>query len=306
MGFHWFSKRLLCGLLIVAAALLRPGTIAAQGPIARIEGLFHQPIPPKAPAAPRQPNYNSSSNNWNISNGAGGGEALLGLLALLGAGVTSPFWVPAVALDAGYEQECGWPRYPYMNDKPGFAIIGESRKSNLLTEQYWDNPLFVKGWSVRSSLDYGNDFNGLNRLGGDLFLDTNFWRLGFLGHFNYSRESEDGSRADALIVDANVTFRTVQNEWMFLHVGLGGRMWTAYGDAHGGVNALYRGDFFPLQPLHLTTLAEVGNLDRLLFLHFQANLGFTWRHGELFIGYDFTRVSRVNLQGPAIGLRLWF
>ncbi|WP_157368570.1 hypothetical protein [Zavarzinella formosa] len=288
----------MAAILALAGIIGLPDQAAAQTSLQRIHGLFHQEVFPKPPAPP--------SNTLSDFRWLGTGDDAFYTLALIGVVVTSPVWVPATLFDSGYNVDCRWPAYPYMREEENCSVLGYCPKGRLENNQYWDNPLCVKEWSLRSSLEVGNDFAGVNRLGGELFLDTNYYRLGFLSHVNYYRETAQGSTADALMTDANVTFRAVQNNSMFLHVGFGGRMWNSFDETHGGVNFLYRADFFPLKPLHITMIGEAGNLDKLLFTHLHANIGFIWRHGEVFLGYDWTHISRVDLQGPTIGLRLWF
>ena len=78
------------------------------------------------------------------------------------------------------------------------------------------------------------------------------------------------------------------------------------GHTDTGMNALYRADLFPVDNVHIAGLFEAGTLHSELVLHGQLQAGWTFGHGELFVGYDWLRVKNVTLQAPAIGLRLWF
>ena len=132
-------------------------------------------------------------------------------------------------------------------------------------------------------------------------------RFGFLANWNYFAENlPNGGTDEAIMSDYNLTYRFAQSPWMQLHVGLGARYWRAHGDTTAGINALYRADAFPFRPVHLASILEIGNLGDALVLHGRFEMGASFRHGELFLGYDFLRISRTNLQGPMVGLRLWF
>jgi hypothetical protein len=130
---------------------------------------------------------------------------------------------------------------------------------------YWENERITKGWALRTSVDIGNNFDDLSRVGGQVFLDTNYNRLGVLANVNWYREHNSfGKDPSALMSDVNLTYRLTQCEWLQMHVGLGARMWNSIGDVSGGVNGFYRGDLFPFSPVNLSTIYEIGNLDQSL------------------------------------------
>lgn len=105
---------------------------------------------------------------------------------------------------------------------------------------------------------------------------------------------------------ANLTFRFAQNEWVQMHTGVGVRLLTDRSDTRAGVNFLYGMDVFPTKPLVFSSLVEGGTLDSAWVLHGRGTVGVLYRRYEWFGGYDFLRIGSVNLQGPVVGLRLWF
>jgi hypothetical protein len=91
-----------------------------------------------------------------------------------------------------------------------------------------------------------------------------------------------------------------------MHTGLGVRVLADRSDPRAGFNFLYGADLFALNPLVLSTVLDLGNLDAAFVIHMRTTVGIVYRHGELLAGYDFLRIGSVNLQGPLIGLRFWF
>jgi hypothetical protein len=109
-----------------------------------------------------------------------------------------------------------------------------------------------------------------------------------------------------LLGDTNLTFRFAQTERMQMYAGLGFRMQTDRYDTRFGFNFLYGGDVFLSDPLVLSASLDVGNLSSDLVVHGRATVGLNYKRWEVFGGYDFLRIGSVNLQGPMLGLRLWF
>jgi hypothetical protein len=91
-----------------------------------------------------------------------------------------------------------------------------------------------------------------------------------------------------------------------MHAGLGARLLTDRLDTRAGINGLYGIDLFPLQPWILSASVELGTLDDAFVVHARATIGATFRRWEFYGGYDFQRIGSVNLQGPMLGLRVWF
>ncbi len=293
------------GVLLLAAVAVvgLPATTRAQ---TRLEQIYtHMHGGPTFPA-PVKPGPKPDASPYSLNNAVQGAEAGKALL-MLGIGgailATTPFWLPVALFD---QNDMNFSKYPYAY--PGMCLVAPGSGDPLdNAEGYWENERITKGWALRTSVDVGNNSDDLSRVGGQVFLDTNFNRLGLLANVNWYREHNPlGKDPSALMSDVNVTYRLTQCEWLQMHVGLGARAWRSLGDVSGGVNGFYRGDLFPCRPVTLSTIYEVGNLDQSLFMHFRTQVGVNWRHGELFLGFDWTRLAGVTLQGPLVGLRLWF
>jgi hypothetical protein len=290
----------------LVAVLLCASDATAQGSLRRIHAAIHPGPKYFLPAT------GDGNGNWlgidpayQTSAGTGLGLGAVGLgIAAVGL-ATSPFWGPHELFDAGFDQRGWFPPYPYALDDRPYMVIGDCPNVPTQGDDYLD-PHHVKPWAVRLSVEGGNDFDNLTRLSGQLFLDTSVYRLGFLANWTYYAERVPGGTEEALMADYNLTWRVTQSERLLMHIGAGLRTWTMSGHTDPGFNVLYRADVFPLSSMHVAGVFEAGTLQSALVLHGQVQAGWTFGHGELFIGYDLLRVKRVSLHGPAVGLRLWF
>ena len=109
-----------------------------------------------------------------------------------------------------------------------------------------------------------------------------------------------------VIGDVNVIFRFAQNEWGMMRTGLGLRVRTDHCDSDFGFNFHYGADFFPVNPVVVSSSVDLGNLGAAGVVHLRGTVGLTRKGWEIFGGYDWLRIGDVNLQGPMLGLRLWF
>jgi hypothetical protein len=91
-----------------------------------------------------------------------------------------------------------------------------------------------------------------------------------------------------------------------MHAGLGARLLFDRRTTQGGFNFLYGADFFPVDPVVLSTQIDLGNLPHAFVFHARGTVGWQLGRFELFGGYDFLRIGSTNFQGPLAGLRLWF
>jgi hypothetical protein len=230
------------------------------------------------------------------------------VLPLVGAAaVTSPFWGPAYFLDDSLSKAGYFPFHPYAAGFPGYMQIDGTRPVPVDgREATFGDPDYVKSWSVRLSVEDGNDFRGLNRLNGRLVIDTTM-RLGLWTNWNYLHESLDGGRTDdTLLSDTDLTYRVAQSDWLVVHIGAGLRMLNDRMGSRFGGNFLYSADIFPVEPLVISALIDGGWLDSAGVIHGRATVGVIRRSWEVYLGYDFMRIGSVNIQGPLAGVRFWF
>jgi hypothetical protein len=223
-----------------------------------------------------------------------------------GVAVSSPVWVPLV-LDAGYDVAGYFPAHPYALSDSGYMFLDRGGGEPWDRQDIpWTGPQYLKPWALRLALEDGNDFRGLNRLGGRLSLDT-AWRVGLQSNWNYLHEGLDrGGPDEAVLGDTELTFRLSQNGRLLIHAGAGLRTWTDARDARFGFNFSYGADYFPFKPLTFSPSFDVGNLSSDLVLHGRGTVGFIHGRWEVYGGYDFLRIGSVNIQGPVAGVRLWF
>jgi hypothetical protein len=160
--------------------------------------------------------------------------------------------------------------------------------------------------SARAGLEYGNDFDGLGRVGLRLFLDTET-RFGLKSDWDYYTERLDcGCRDDLWIGDVTGTYRVAQAEGLHVYVGFGARFLMDRGRDWAGVNFLAGFDGFPGKPVHLFGSAEGGTLGHAGLWRLRGGAGYMWGRAELFAGYDWLRIGQAELHGPFAGVRVWY
>ena len=288
-------------LLLLALPALAP----AQGKLDQVREAVDRPDPPAPPSRDKDCDDSSSSSSSDPSpsiwdgpgGGAGSGPEVLFLYAL-----AAPWMLPHAALDPGIDVDSRFTPYPYADDR--FRYIAQPGRADNGAPTHGIDGL--PWWSVRASAEVGSDFSGLDRVGLRLFLDTDT-RFGLKTDWDwYSEKLPCGCRDELWLGDLTATFRFVQNEWLVMHTGVGARFLVDSGRDRAGVNFLYGFDAFPIKPVHLFGSAEAGTLRHAEVYRLRGGVGVNWSHGELFAGYDFVRIGGVNLQGPMIGLRLWF
>lgn len=234
-------------------------------------------------------------------------SAVGALVTLSVFGVTSPFWLPTLALDDHYDQVAFFSPYPYARADTGYMNLYSDNLSAPVNPelQFWDAD-YLREWSVQLQLEDGNDFNGLNRLGGRFAFDTSS-RFGFRSNWDWYLENLGNGHSDeTLMFDNELTFRFAQSDWMRMYVGAGARAMEDRQTDRWGFNFVYGADIFPVWPLVLSTSVDLGDLGQAFYIDARATAGWAWRFGEVFIGYDFRRIGDVNLQGALAGFRLWF
>jgi hypothetical protein len=217
--------------------------------------------------------------------------------------VTSPWWAPYAAFDAGIKHDARFNSFPYAGT--GYLVVD---RTDPVAEVRQAPPDMAgtQWWSVRASAEAGSNFDGLDRVGLRLFVDTDT-RLGFKTDWDwYSEKRPCGCRDTLSIGNATATFRFAQNERLMMTTGLGARFLLDHGHDRGGFNFLYGFDAFPVRPVHLFGSFDGGNLGHAGVGHLRGGAGVNWTHVELFAGYDFVRIGGVNLRGPMVGLRVWF
>jgi hypothetical protein len=232
------------------------------------------------------------------------GELLVPVVCYTAA---APFVVPRALLHDAGKVDAAFLWYPYADHFPGGLWLG--RPPVCATEEKYIPPTKADigdWWTIRLSAEYGTDFGDIQRVGARLFLDTQS-RFGLLSEWNYYRESLPCGCVDETVIGTtNLTYRFAQHEVVQMDVGAGFRVLTDPYLTRWGFNFHYGADLFPMEPMVISSEVDLGNVGHAFALHVRASLGVTWKHGEVFTGYDFLRIGSTNLQGPMTGVRFWF
>jgi hypothetical protein len=218
-------------------------------------------------------------------------EEVLGLCALFP--VTLPHWL----LKDDYLRKGYFPAYPYAADQPGYMRFEPTAD---------DGPGCLRTRAGRFSLDYGNDFHGLERFGIDLTTETSS-RFGFRLHSdNFYEHFSCGCWDNFGVDDVDLTYRFAQSNCLQMYVGVGMRVVDTSVKEHFGYNFTYGADLFPVKPIVLSLQMDAGAVECVGIFHTRATVGVLWRRFELFTGYDYLNIGGVDLQGMLGGLRLWY
>jgi hypothetical protein len=279
-----------------------------------------QQVREDARSAASTPSSDSSSSAAKSSSDANDdsilGALLAGLLAVEGDNgnsdggmvlaytVIAPFYLPAAALGDRYRDRLYFAPHPYAGVYPGFQLLRVGFAEIDYTDGFADVPR--RHWSVRLAMENGNDFTGLNRVGGQLKIEhTRRW--GITSNWNWFHEKLGcGCTDETLLGDTNITFRFAQNEIASMYTGLGFRMLTDRRQTDYGFNFTYGGDWFPVRPIVVSANIDAGTLGHAGVFHARCSVGAIWRGVEVYGGYDFLRIGATNLQGPMAGVRFWF
>lgn len=205
---------------------------------------------------------------------------------------SAPWWLPRSLLEDTGEWST-FPPAPYAEDHPGYLVIDAV------------DPLGTDNWSVRLSTEYGTDFGDLSRIGAHLLVDTSS-RFGVETEWNQWIEASPVGDDSLATGDFNLIYRFAQHERVQFRSGLGLNWLADAGRGDIGFNFTYGVDVFPAQPLTLSAVLDVGSLGDALYFHGRSTVGVVWGPAEIFTGYDYQRIGRVNLQGLVAGVQVWF
>jgi hypothetical protein len=248
----------------------------------------------------RNDDQNSQGCSPDVSFDDGGGAFAKLLLDIAALPISVPNWL--LKDNGGGDR---FLHYPYADGYGGF-LQKECWPDNDDGPRSKDEELPMRYWSFRIGVEDGNDFQGMNRVGIRATVDTET-RFGIQSNWNYLYESLGGGLHDqTLLGDSALTARFAQNDWIYFYAGLGARILTDPHTTDGGFNFVYGFDSFPKKPWVLSGLFDTGNVGSAWIWHGRATIGAAYKHFEVFTGYDFMRIGSVNVQGPLIGLRLWF
>lgn len=161
-------------------------------------------------------------------------------------------------------------------------------------------------WAGRVQVEIGSDFDGLDRTGVGFLIES----IGGFGFdFDWDSFTEDlpgGGHDELHLAEFNFLYRVVQTDRSLVRVGIGPAWLGDSYDTDFGINFTLRGDFAPADPWILSGELDLGTLGDAQHVHATGTIGVMLNRCELFGGYDYRRIGDAELQGPMMGLRIWF
>jgi hypothetical protein len=160
-------------------------------------------------------------------------------------------------------------------------------------------------WAGRLSFDTGGNFDDLYSLNGRLQLEhQNRWGLD--ASWSHLREHAAGDWDGMTLGDANVVFRFAQGDAAQFYTGIGLNWLTDGGDFDAGFNFTYGADWFPTDPLVVSSSIDVGNLGGATLFRSRTTIGAMIDRFEIYSGFDYLNVEGVDIPTGIAGLRLWY
>jgi hypothetical protein len=214
----------------------------------------------------------------------------------------APFTIPHACLHDDFEVPATFLAYPYSHAWSGVMQPGMDKKQiDGVTPATWE-----RLWTLRTTIEDGNDFNGLNRLS-VLYLADTVTRFGIGGRFDFFDERQSSGGYDHLtLADTNLLFRFAQSEKTQFRAGIGARFMHDRDRTDAGINLVYGFEYFPKDPYTIRAQVEGGNLNHAGVFRVNAAVGVAWNRLEAQLGYDYLQIGSAKLQGPFVGLRFWF
>ena len=106
--------------------------------------------------------------------------------------------------------------------------------------------------------------------------------------------------------DCNLVYRFAQSPRSQWRAGLGFNWLDDHIETDYGFNFTYGFDFYPVQPLILSTEIDWGTLGRAGAFHFRTTVGVILHRVETYVGYEYRDIGSFQFNGLIGGVRLWF
>lgn len=196
-------------------------------------------------------------------------------------------------------------------------LTGENNfadRAVVVPEPYRDAPFAMKFEPAedelpnifgRLQLDFATNFDDLERVGGQLLLETP-WRLGLDTGWSNWWEQQGSSRDTLQLGDANVVFRFAQSENLQFRTGLGINWMADSAAGNVGFNFTHGFDYYPKKPWVISSTVDIGTLGHAGLFHNQTTVGLLFRRCEIFTGFEYYHIGRGELSGWINGLRWRF
>lgn len=205
---------------------------------------------------------------------------------------TSPWWGPHVALEGEESGIAEFPAAPYTTHE-GFLSLDPDRSD-------------TDSWSGRLSIDRSSNFDDISSLSGRLRIDTST-RFGLDSEWVRLHEDRPGPDDTLTRGDLNLAVRFAQSERAQFHSGIGMNWLTGSGDPDFGFNFTYGADFFPIDPVVVSTTFDLGNVGNATLTHFRSTIGvMTLKRFHVYTGYDYLNIEGNSIHSLLSGIEFWF
>ena len=248
-------------------------------------------------------------------------DGSLAKLCLIGGAfaVTSPIWVPMMAIGDSWEYTSHFQRYPYQVTHGSVVrsdgYPGDPASYAILAAELDDGPRWLRQgpaeprlrrWSARVAAEYAGQLDDLHRVGGRLLLSTAS-RFGLDTEMSWFEERlSDGGRDRLWLGDGNLVFRFAQSDRMEWRVGLGFNWLDDPRRTDYGFNFTYGVDWYPRRPWVVSSEIDWGTLGRASLFRFRTTTGVVIWGMESYVGYEYLDIGRTQMNNLIGGVRLWF
>ena len=160
-------------------------------------------------------------------------------------------------------------------------------------------------WDGEASFEYADNFDDVDRLGAHLRISTTS-RFDFETNWNSFTEETPAGRDHLTLGDVDVLFRFAQTDVLQFRSGLGANWLDDRQGAYAGFNFRYGVEWYPVRPLAIKSLIDLGEIGKAGMVHARITVGALWHRWEIFTGYDFRQIGDVHVDGPLAGLLFRF
>ena len=182
--------------------------------------------------------------------------------------------------------------YPYACGCDGFMVC--------------ESPELGQGWSGRVEFEMGSDFDDVDRTGLGFLLEGTSG-LGVDFDWNtYSEEIPGGGHDELHVGDCNVLYRIAESDRALVRAGLGAAWFGDRYDTDFGINFTLKANLAPSDPIVLSGELDLGTLGDAQHVHAAGTIGVMLDRCEIYGGYDYRRIGDVEIEGPMMGVRVWF
>lgn len=160
--------------------------------------------------------------------------------------------------------------------------------------------------TVRLRAENGFRHDGVKRLGFGLLICES-QGLGLQTDWDfYTEDLLDGTSDELRVGDFNVVYEIFGSELVRWRVGLGLAWLDDATETNFGMTFTLGADLFPGQIFTVTGKIDIGNIGEAEMFHGRIAASATWKHVEIFAGYDYRSFGPVSLHGPMAGVGIRF